>query len=276
MIFKSYRTAYILFFAAGCVFFLITMLSFFACFNNDAKKSFDNNIKTDEFSGELSSITSLNDFKNKIRQKVIERNISGIDIPILIDDYVRNKFYHTTLFYKPCENYILFFLDVIFPEYFFRVVLNSDDIIKSNFAACNQQVIVFLDIVKEYGFEYGVVGFNAINFEHLAGAVKFDGKWYFFDSNLEPKYDRSNPKIFDAVVASDKNTLHSMYKHAINRNLISLDNLKQKSISLKEISVLPGATGRSIQSITAYISKYIWIIFLLIGFIFLYFEKKNK
>jgi len=83
-------------------------------------------------------------------------------------------------------------------------------------------------------------------------------------------------KIFDAVVASDKNTLHSMYKHAINRNLISLDNLKQKSISLKEISVLPGATGRSIQSITAYISKYIWIIFLLIGFIFLYFEKKNK
>jgi hypothetical protein len=210
-----------------------------------------------------------------IKRKVDAGNIRGIDIPILIDDYVRKKFYHRTSYQSSCENWILNVLDTIFPQYFLTVSLDPNDIMLNSFAACNQQSIIFQDVVKDYDLEYGSVGFNAIKFQHFANAVKVKDKWYFFDPNLEPKYDRSDPSIFNAVIAADKKVLESMYRHKINDDIVSLEYIKSDSVRLRDINKFPAKNGLLIQNITKIISWYGWIFLLLVSMLFYIFEKIN-
>ena len=272
--FLNTKNISIFFFVVSLCLLFFTVINFSSCPDGKRIVDSDSGIK-EEFSVEVSSITSLPDFKSKIKEEVVTNNISGIDIPILIDDYIRKKFYHDTSYQSSCENWLLVFLDGIFPQYFLTVSLNTDDIMQSSFAACNQQSIIFQDIVKDYGFEYGSVGFSAVKFQHFANAVKVKDRWYFFDPNLEPRYNRSDPDIFDAVVAVDKEVLESMYRHKINENIVSLEYLKPGSIYLKEINKFPARTGVLIQNITAFISWYGWIISLFLSIFFLYFSRKK-
>ena len=266
MVSNSRRTAFF-FFAIGFALFLLTITNDFFCINKKINHSPNTE---EEFSSEISSIKSISAFKELIRSKIIKNNINGIQIPILIDNYVRKKFYHNTSYQSSCENWLLSLLDKAFPQYFFTVSLRVDDIMKNSYAACNQQSIIFQNIVQDYGFEYGSVGISAIDFNHFANAVKFNKRWYFFDPNLEPKYDRSDPDIFDSINAADKEVIGSMYRNKINNNVVSLKHLNADSINLKEVNKFPARMGVFIQNITFFISWYGWIASLFIGLSIIY------
>ncbi len=271
----SLKKISILFFIASFAFLFVTVNYSSSC--ADKEKVVDNDpSKKEEFSKEVSSIKSLSYFKSKIKKEVTDNNISGINIPILIDNYIRKKFYHTTFILSPCNNWLLAFLDSIFPQYFFTTSLDVDDIMKNSFAACNQQSIVFQDIVKDYDFEYGSVLIDAVNFNHFASAVKFNNEWYFFDSNLEPRYDRSDPAFFKAIISADKKVINSMYRHVINDGTISLEDLKPNSTYLKDINKFPAKTGLLIQNITAFISRYAWIVLLFISALFFFIDWRKE
>lgn len=269
------------FFIASLILLFFTVINLLSCLNVNTTVAHDNSnivaqgYNKEEFSAEISSITSLSDFKFMIKRKVDAGNIRGIDIPILIDDYVRKKFFHRTSYQSSCENWILNVLDTIFPQYFLTVSLNPNDIMLNSFAACNQQSIIFQDVVKDYDLEYGSVGFYAIKFKHFANAVKVKDKWYFFDPNLEPKYDRSDPSIFNAVIAADKKVLESMYRDKINDDIVSLEYIKSDSVRLRDINKNPAKNGLLIQNITKIISWYGWIFLLLVSMLFYIFEKIN-
>ena len=263
------------FLIASLILLFFTVINLLSCLNVNTTVAHDNSNIKEEFSAEISSITSLSDFKFMIKRKVDAGNIRGIDIPILIDDYVRKKFYHRTSYQSSCENWILNVLDTIFPQYFFTVSLDPNDIMLNSFAACNQQSIIFQDVVKDYDLEYGSVGFYANKFKHFANAVKVKDKWYFFDPNLEPKYDRSDPSIFNAVTAADKKVLESMYRHKINDDIVSLEYIKSDSVRLRDINKFPAKNGLLIQNITKIISWYGWIFLLLVSMLFYIFEKIN-
>ena len=109
------------FFIASLILLFFTVINLLSCLNVNTKVVHDNSNIKEEFSAEISSITSLSDFKFMIKRKVDAGNIRGIDIPILIDDHVRKKFYHGTSYQSSCENWILNVLDTIFPQYFFTV-----------------------------------------------------------------------------------------------------------------------------------------------------------
>lgn len=121
--------------------------------------------------------------------------------------------------------------------------MRSDDIIENDYGMCSQQSIIFQDVIKDYGFDYGSVGFNAPNFKHFASAVKVNDDWYFFDSNMEPKYDRTDPSIFNAVVLADKDVLNSIYVRNIKNNSVSTKGLKSTMVALKDINKFPASTG---------------------------------
>ena len=89
--FLNTKNISIFFFVVSLFLLFFTVINLSSCPDGKRIVDSDSGIK-EEFSVEVSSITSLPDFKSKIKEEVVTNNISGIDIPILIDDYVRKKF----------------------------------------------------------------------------------------------------------------------------------------------------------------------------------------
>jgi hypothetical protein len=230
----------------------------------------------EEYEYGIANIKSLKEFKDTIRSEVIKRKLKGIEIPILIDDYIRNKFYSAGSFIEWHENWFLYLLDFIFPRLFFSTSMVPDDIIKYDYAMCSQSSIVFQEVVKDYGFDYASVRFFIPDFLHFSLAVKVDGEWYYFDSNMEPKYDRTDPGIYDGVVSADKNTLENLYPDERNNNISAFNDVNKSMITASEINTFPAKNGVLVQKISYFISWYGWIIFIVIGFIiYRYNNKKN-
>jgi hypothetical protein len=60
---------------------------------------------------------------------------------------------------------------------------------------------------------------------------------------MEPKYDRTDPSIFNAVVLADKDVLNSIYVRNIKNNSVSTKGLKSTMVALKDINKFPASTG---------------------------------
>jgi hypothetical protein len=263
------------FLITGMVLLSVTILSFISCQSYEEKITKSKINLQEEFSVEIASIVSMNEFKSKIKQKIIAKNISGIDIPILIDDYVRKKFYHRTAYQKDCQNWVLAVLNFIAPQYLLNSSMRPNDIIQRDYAICNQQSIVFQDIIKDYNFEYGSVKISVPGFQHFASAVKIEDDWYFFDSNLEPKYDRKDSSILSRLISGDQEVFSSMYFRHLEGGISSVEALLPGMIVLGEINKFPAKMGVLAQDISLYISFYGWIFLLIIGICCLYIGKKT-
>jgi hypothetical protein len=253
----------------GILFSIFSIISLLFLLNeSDSKLTYKNTIEGDEYVKEVANIFSVQDFKSAINSEIKTKNLSGIEIPILIDDYIRKKYYNAGNFVDWHHNWFLYFLDFIFPQYYINTSMVPNDIISKDFAMCSQVSILFQDIVKDYGFDYASVRFFIPDFLHFALAVKVDDRWYFFDSNLEPKYDRRDPSVYDAVISGDKEVLRKMYYNRIKDDMSVFDMANRDLILMSEINTFPAQTGVFIQNISFLISWYGWAIFFLIGLFF--------
>ena len=236
----------------------------------------DSNILIEEANIIESSKDSIFDIKKGIRLKIKENNLSGIDIPILIDDYMRDNFSHRTVYVSLCDNWLLVVLDAIFPDYYFNVELDTDKIALTKSGICSQNATVFQEIVKDFGFVVGSVRFSSSRFKHFASAVLVDKDWYFFDPNQKPSYDRRNPDIFKKIISSDKVIIKRIYSNQVKNGVISVKNLKKGEIALGDINKFPAYRGLLVQNITLFFSQYAWILFIFIGIIFIVLSDRKK
>ncbi len=244
------------------LFFLGTTLLVLTCSSLVVSLSVSDTIKKpgdnigEEYSPTIASINSLREFEDNIRTEIQQRELSGIDIPILIDDYVRRKYFFEYSFIPWYDNWILAFVDVLFPEKYIMGRMKPDELIRFDYGICNQQAIVFQKIVNDFGFEYGSVRFSTVGGGgHFASAVLVNGEWYYFDPNLEPEYDRTNPEIFSKLILRDKETLRDLYG---DTGLISSD-----TIELGDINTFPARKGVFVQNLAFILSWYGWAFFFI-------------
>ena len=144
--------------------------------------------------------------------------------------------------------------------------MDPKDIIKSKHAMCSQQSIVFQDVIKDYNFDYGSLRFNY--FSHFASAVKVNNKWYFFDSNMEPEYDRRDSEVYEAIFLGDLNLLKEMYDRTYLKETVhtlQTDLLIKEMFSLSDINKFPAPYGVFVQNISSLISWYGWIFFCVLA-----------
>ena len=217
-------------------------------------------IEGEEYSPEIATITSMSGFEDRIRQDIYENDLSGIDVPILVDDYVRNKFFNKESYLDWYDNWTLAMMDRVFlrrlfPELYLTHNMKPDDIVRFDHGLCNQQAIVFQTIIDKLEFEYGSVRFSSPDFGHFASAVKVAGVWYFFDSNLEPVYDRSDPELFDQILSGDRFLLTRMYGNHFS-------SISSEMIQLGDINTFPASRGTLVQTMSFFLSWYGWALFL--------------
>ena len=252
----------------GIVFLLLSAyLNISKMVSDDSISSYQNVLTvpkglTEIYDEKIAKIDNLNDLKKFVDYEIKENNFEGIDIPIYIDDIVRRKYFHQTAYISADTNWILKGADYFFPERFFTTAMDPKDLIEKNHGICNQQSIIFQELIKDYKFEYASIRFdisipNELNFGHFANAVKIDSDWFYFDSNMEPVYDRKNSLIFKKVLEADKEVLKKLYPQ------YNFDLLTKEMIDLRDLNRFPAKRGVMFQKITQFLSNFSWFLFFI-------------
>ena len=211
---------------------------------------------------EIAKIDNLNDLKRLVDYEVKKNNFEGIDIPIYIDDIVRRKYFHQTAYIAADTNWILKGADYFFPEHLFLTAMDPKDLAKKNHGICNQQSIIFQELIKNYKFEYASIDFGISipdqgYFGHFVSAVKVGGDWFYFDANMEPVYDRKNSLIVKKVLEGDKEVLKKFYPQ------YNFDLLTREMIEFRDLNRFPAKRGVMFQKITQFLSSFSWFLFLI-------------
>ena len=99
---------------------------------------------------------------------------------------IKNRFYHGYSYFNAGFNTIGWALAPLIKADLAATVL-VDDILKFPNAACSQQTIVFLDVLKQKGISYRKVGFNQEGLGgHFASEIWYNNQWHYYDVNKEP------------------------------------------------------------------------------------------
>ena len=264
------------------ILFLFFAYSFLLTGNSSQNElsSMHENMANEIYDPEIGSINSLQALKKNIQIIVEQENLSGIEIPIYIDDLLRKKFMHGSSSINTKGNWLLQVADtILIDELAFS--FSAEDVAMHNRAICSQQAILFQELIADFGFEYESVGFNVPllefkevsgdkEFNHFASAVKVDNNWYYFDSNLEPIYDRKNHLVYSELLIGQSERLTELYPS------YKWAEITEGMIYRSSRNTFPAPTGLLIQQISKVLSFFSWIFFCMLSILFSRLSKVNN
>jgi hypothetical protein len=264
------------------ILFLFFAYSFLLTGNSSQSElsSMHENMANEIYDPEIGSINSLQALKKNIQIIVEQENLSGIEIPIYIDDLLRKKFMHGSSSINTKGNWLLQVADtILIDELAFS--FSAEDVAMHNRAICSQQAILFQELIADFGFEYESVGFNVPllelkevsgdkEFNHFASAVKVDNNWYYFDSNLEPIYDRKNHLVYSELLIGQSERLTELYPS------YKWAEITEGMIYRSSRNTFPAPTGLLIQQISKVLSFFSWIFFCMLSILFSRLSKVNN
>ena len=134
---------------------------------------------------------------------------------------------------------------------------------------------MFQELVKDHEFEYASIGFsvknpNGINFGHFASAVKIDESWFYFDSNMEPDYDRRDASIITKILNANKSLLKELYPE------YNFDLLTKDMIEFRDLNTFPAKRGVLFQDLTQFLSNFLWAFLFLLALLLKAFNLKAR
>ena len=223
---------------------------------------------------QIGKIDNFNDLKRFVSDEINIKGYKGVEIPIAIDEIVRKKFHHVEAYVSAETNWILKIADYLFPEFIFFQSLDPEDLVKTNHGICNQQSIIFQELIKDYKFDYASVRLSILVpneelFGHFASAVKVNDEWFYFDTDMEPVYDRKDPLVLKKLLEADKEVLKDLYPQ------YNFDSLSKEMIVFSDVNSFPAKRGLFFQKATQILSDFSWIIFLIVSFVIRFFLLKS-
>ncbi|HCY89713.1 MAG TPA: hypothetical protein DHV17_05585 [Chitinophagaceae bacterium] len=136
--------------------------------------------------------------------------------------------------------------------------VNADDILKSPNAACSQQALLMMAVLRNKGISYRKVGFP----HHYAIEVQFNNKWYYFDPNMEPRMNLAQ-RVHETW-KGDNDVLKSYYDHSIHTNLnYQFGNGQHAELGI--VNEIPALRVALFQSVSGYLSRFLWTVPLILA-----------
>jgi hypothetical protein len=168
----------------------------------------------------------------------------------LADSLIRLRFVHGYSYYGPSDDYVSYLLGrLVWSD--LSAIVQPDDILKFNRAACSQQAIVFMAILRQKGYRTRKIGLKG----HFCTGVFYDGNWHFYDPNKEPKFSQNRPVPSTPELLANKALLYSAYDGILSK--AQLDELFSR-VELLESDELPGHRVRVLHEITSFLSRFGW------------------
>jgi hypothetical protein len=136
-----------------------------------------------------------------------------------VAEIVRKRFYHGYSHYTASDNIFAWLSGTLVWDHLSAIVI-PDDIMKHPMAACSQQAIVMMEVFKRKKIDYRKVGFPG----HYTVEGKIDGKWQYFDTNLEPDFNNNreslqqllNTNRFDSVYSIPEKSIENFHAAVSN------------------------------------------------------------
>jgi len=182
----------------------------------------------------------------------------------IVAETLRDRFYHGYSYYYLGQNSIAYFFAPLIREDL-RAIVIPNDILKHPMAACSQQSIVGMEVFKRKGIDVRKVGFYAKEYGgHFCFEAFFNGKWHFFDPDMEPKLSVMRKYHFPGIaeLAQNDSLLHSLYTKE-DKNFVEKLFL---SYSYGSVNKFPAPNAIVFQYMTKFLSYFSWVAFILLYF----------
>lgn len=219
----------------------------------------------EQFDPQLSYINSIDKLENHIDSTIQADSTpqNSVDYVVKITSAIRFRFYHGFSHFTLQQNWIAAISEKII-GYGLASKVKPEDIMKHEYAACSQQAMVMMEILKRKKLSYRSVGFP----HHFALEVLINGQWYYFDPNMEPNI--TNSERLESFWGAKADNLKKYYDTSRFKDL---DWKFGKNLEVTHGSVNQKYAGNAklFQNTTAILSKIMWCFPLL-----LLFYKKRK
>ena len=226
-------------------------------------KSADKELFNEELTLQLNSVNTLAEEID--RQAYLENCIPhSLEYNEIVTNVIKYRFRHGYCYYSLNQNWVAASLGYFFWEDLAAIVI-PDDILKYSNAACSQQSIVMMEILRRKGIPFKKVGWN----HHFTLCAWVQNSWHFYDPNMEPIINM-NERKFDSKF-NDIEFLAKIYHYKIPRNHIE-QALGKPYAGVK--NEFPANRIRIFHYITFWISKTVWFFVLIYG-LWLFYKRRK-
>jgi hypothetical protein len=169
---------------------------------------------------------------------------------------VRRRFYHGFSHFSLHENWIAA-LAGRFIEEGLACKVKPNDILQHSNAACSQQSIVVMELLRRKNIPYRKVGFP----HHYALEAYVEGNWYFFDPDMEPTMTKAQRNL--AHWQHNNDVLKQYYDKSRYTNLDYQFGNGQMAI-VGAVNEVPAANVKKFHTLTHLASRTAWLLPLLL------------
>jgi hypothetical protein len=220
-----------------------------------------NQDKHDMFDSSLLWINSVDKLETYADKIFMSGNYSATDTAAyaeIVSGIVKKRFYYGYSHFGIGHNHMASAIAPFTGTELDAIVI-ADDILKYPNAACSQQSIVAIEILKKKGYTYRKVGFFTQEYGgHFAFEIFYNKSWHFYDPTLEapdaPVTDR--PSI--AELNNRQDLLISTYNYLGTDHVIK--TFKSFFYGKENAALAPVAS--LFQRITSFLSFGLWLILL--------------
>lgn len=178
-------------------------------------------------------------------------SVNSVEYATLIANTISSRFYHGFSHFTLKENWIAAVAERLI-GYGLASKVRPGDIMQHDCAACSQQAMVMMEILKIKKLNYRSVGFP----HHFALEVQIKDQWYYFDPNMEPHI--SNDQRLESYWGQKADNLKQYYDTSRFKDL---DWKFGKNLTVTHGSINQKYAGNAklFQSVTWVFSKILWI-----------------
>jgi hypothetical protein len=225
---------------------------------------YDNKEDYDPSLNRLSTISKLTVYCDSVYEEVVYTNPAlkfESAYPEIVSKVVRKRFYHGYSTYGTGNNIVGGLFASVTKKGLTAIVI-ADDILKYPYAACSQQSIVMMDVLEQKGFKTRKVGFEGPRGGHFCFETYFDGKWHFYDPDMEPDvrlllaYQR--PSV--AFIASHTSFMLQAYRQYPAEKMMNLFS----NYFYGKVNAPAAPWAYWYQQITKFLSYTLWSFFLVL------------
>ncbi len=212
----------------------------------------------EKYNPQLSKLNAITTLETHIDSIAAARQIStgSFEYAELIEKVIAERFYHGFSHYTTAENWIAAFAGRLIKEDF-ACKVQPEEIMQKPNAACSQQTLVMMQLLRNKKISYRSVGFP----HHYAMEILINNEWYFFDANMEPAIDKEHRAL--SYWQHKNDSIKKYYDVAIHRNLNYQFGCGLMATT-GAINEIPAQKAKYFHIITGVLSKICWLFPLLL------------
>ena len=220
----------------------------------------------EQYDPSLNYINSVDKLEQHIDSTIAADHVrpGTVDYVVHIAAAVRYRFYHGFSHFTLRENWIAAVAEKLI-GYGLASKVKTEDIMQHPYAACSQQAMVMMEILRRKHLDYRSVGFP----HHFALEVNIGGNWYYFDPNMEPNI--GNEQRLESYWGAKADNLKQYYDTVRFKDL-DWKFGKNLEVTHGSVNQRYAQNAKLFQSVTGVASKILWIFPLLL----LFYKRRNK